>query len=101
MLVICDMQFSPLLTYLVVTDAFHRPIAVPKGLTPVQAVNYGLTPISPFRQFHRIVAERRSDQGTLFKVVWRESWVHESKMPDVEPIRQAQSMQYGKAWEIL
>ena len=84
-----------------ITDKFHRPIAVEKSDTPIQAVSWGLTPISPFRQFHRILAERRSDQGALFKVIWRESWVHESKMPDLEPIREAQSMQYGKAWEVL
>ncbi|KAK3115495.1 hypothetical protein LTR53_005111 [Teratosphaeriaceae sp. CCFEE 6253] len=45
-------------------------------------------------------AERRSTQGTLYKVVWRDSWVSQSRMPDMEPVRRAHVARYGTAWAV-
>ena len=84
----------------VVIDQTQRPIASPRVLTPPQ-IQYNPTSISPERQFYRILAENPSKDCVMFKVVWRESWVHESKMPDIEPIRRAQYAQTGVAWDIL
>jgi hypothetical protein len=84
----------------VVIDQTKQSIASPRVLTPLQ-IQYNLTPISPEQQFYRILAEKSSKDSVMFKVVWRESWVHESKMPDIEPIRRAQYAQMGVAWDIL
>lgn len=85
----------------VIIDQTQQPIASPRVLTPPPQIQYNPTPVSPNRQFYRILAEKQSKDGVMFKVVWRESWVHESKMPDVEPIRRAQHAQFGVAWDIL
>ncbi|KAK3066907.1 hypothetical protein LTR53_016540 [Teratosphaeriaceae sp. CCFEE 6253] len=53
------------------------------------------TPVSPYREFSAILAERRTRSGTLYKVVWRDSWVSQAKMPEIEKIRQAHMARYG------
>ena len=84
---------------IVIINQIQQCIPSPRVLTP--QLQYNPTPISPDRQFYRILAEKPSKDGAMFKVVWRESWVHESKMPDIEPIRRAQYAQTGVAWDIL
>jgi hypothetical protein len=85
---------------IVIIDRTQQCIPSPRVLTPPQ-LQYNPTPVSPNRQFYRILAEKSSKDGVMFKVVWRESWVHESKMPDIEPIRRAQHAQTGVAWDVL
>lgn len=58
------------------------------------------TPTSPERHFTTILAERQSSMGTLYKVVWRNSWVHQSRLPDIEAVRLAHVARYGRAWEV-
>jgi hypothetical protein len=84
----------------VIIDQPEQFIAAPLVLTPPPA-HYNPTPISPDRQFYRILAEKSSEDGVMFKVVWRESWVHVSKMPDIEPMRRAHQTQFGEAWDVL
>lgn len=88
----------------VIIDPAQHAVASPRVLTPAQAlarIHHEPTPVSPCRQFYQIVAEKPSRNGIMYKVVWRDSWVHESKMPDIEPIRYAQYMQFGEAWDVL
>ncbi|KAM0718992.1 hypothetical protein Q7P37_004897 [Cladosporium fusiforme] len=86
----------PRLERLIIEKSQHS-IASPRLLTP----HYEPTPVSPIRQFYKILAEKSSEHGVMYKVLWRESWVHESKMPDIEPIKYAQYMQFGETWDVL
>ncbi len=94
---------KPVLTMSVVHRA-HRRLRVATSMTDprqMSSVNdYLATPTSPERHFTAILAERQSSTGTQYKVVWRNSWVHQSHLPDVEAIRQAHVAHYGRAWEV-
>ncbi|KAK0903982.1 hypothetical protein LTR91_020844 [Friedmanniomyces endolithicus] len=74
------------------TDTFPRRTS--------SANDYPPTPTSPETQFSAIVAERQSVEGTLYKVVWRDSWVRRSRLPDIDAVRRAHIAHYGTAWEV-
>jgi hypothetical protein len=59
------------------------------------------TPISPNREITYISAERNTGGEREYRVHLREYWVVESKIPDIERIRQYQTRVYGKAWEVM
>ena len=78
----------------------HYEVTVP-GQEPEPPVGSGPTPISPYHQFVQILAERQTRDARLYKLCWRESWVHENKMPDLEPVRRSQLERFGVAWDVL
>jgi hypothetical protein len=59
------------------------------------------TPVSPERCFLSVTAERHTDEGKIYKVVWRESWVHEDRLPDMELVKDYHFRQHGTHWEVL
>lgn len=64
-------------------------------------IGCGPTPVSPNHEFVHVLAEKQTRMGKLYKVCWRESWVHEERMPDLEPVRRSQYERYGSAWDVL
>ncbi|WPH01235.1 Hypothetical protein R9X50_00407200 [Acrodontium crateriforme] len=59
------------------------------------------TPVSPARCFTRIIAEKQTKHGKMYKVSWHESWVHENTLPNVGPIREDQERRFGHVWDVL
>lgn len=74
-----------------------KPLLPPPAL---QQHSWIPTPISPDRHFSQILAERSSSEGRMFKVVWRDSWVHESRLPDIEDMRVAHVLRHGRHWDV-
>jgi hypothetical protein len=65
-------------------------------------INYAPTPISSDREITYISAERKTgtDCEREYRILLR-YWVVESKIPDIERIRQYQTRVYGRPWDVL
>ena len=59
------------------------------------------TPVSPARGFLDILAERQTRGGNWYKVQWQASWVHESHLPDIEPVRRDHYLGHGTPWQVI
>ncbi|KAK3672627.1 hypothetical protein LTR78_007439 [Recurvomyces mirabilis] len=74
----------------------HLVTDIGQNLTLVR----GPTPVSPARCFTDIAAEKTTGEGKMYKVIWRESWVHESKLPSLSPVRQHHIQRFGCGWQV-
>ncbi|KAK3045732.1 hypothetical protein LTR09_012728 [Extremus antarcticus] len=59
------------------------------------------TPVSPIKRIVDILAEKHTGEGRLYKVMWQDSWVHESRIPDAHMIRLDHYRRYGRVWDVL
>lgn len=78
---------------------------LPPIVTNTQATHHdwrpALTPVSPTRRITDIVAEKHTQDGVMYKVVWQDSWVHAARLPHAEMIRNVQYRRYARCWDVV
>ncbi len=59
------------------------------------------TPVSPTKRIVDVLAEKYTGEDRLYKLMWQDSWVHESRIPDAQMIRLDHYRRYSRVWDVL